>query len=301
MSIISKFNNDHIKSLSKLKEYIKFCEEHSLERSIKYKTANHHIVPKTDYPEYSDFNTNKWNKVILTHKDHYIAHSLLAEALSTRAVIFAWWGMNNKDSKNGRITKPVEIIGSDTYNLLITEAKKQNSILGKETSHFIDNCYNKDIVVTKDKDGVIHRVSTDDERYLSGELVHHTTDTITVRDKDGNTFRVDKEDERYLSGELVGVNKGKDIHNSVSRKKISDTLKNNKVNVGEKNGNFGKFWITSPKYKHKQVTEDAYINEYESLGWVRGRIYETVICPHCGVSGKGQAMKRYHFDNCKDK
>ena len=22
-------------------------------------------------------------------------------------------------------------------------------------------------------------------------------------------------------------------------------------------------------------------------------------CPHCGITGRGAAMKRYHFENCK--
>lgn len=36
----------------------------------------------------------------------------------------------------------------------------------------------------------------------------------------------------------------------------------------------------------------------------KGRILAKVIdqtCPHCGKTGKGNAMARWHFDNCKDK
>ncbi len=29
------------------------------------------------------------------------------------------------------------------------------------------------------------------------------------------------------------------------------------------------------------------------------RVLSTFICPHCGKSGKGPNMTRYHFDNCK--
>jgi len=28
---------------------------------------------------------------------------------------------------------------------------------------------------------------------------------------------------------------------------------------------------------------------------------KTSICPHCGINGGGGALKRYHFDNCKEK
>lgn len=32
-----------------------------------------------------------------------------------------------------------------------------------------------------------------------------------------------------------------------------------------------------------------------------GRIYETVVCNHCGKVGGITGMKRWHFDNCKEK
>lgn len=33
----------------------------------------------------------------------------------------------------------------------------------------------------------------------------------------------------------------------------------------------------------------------------KGYVYEKQICPHCGKEGGGNTMKRYHFDNCKNK
>ena len=30
-----------------------------------------------------------------------------------------------------------------------------------------------------------------------------------------------------------------------------------------------------------------------------GKPYQSTVCPHCGKEGKINAMKRYHFDNCK--
>ena len=43
---------------------------------------------------------------------------------------------------------------------------------------------------------------------MRGELVGAQSGTISVKDKDGNGFRVSTTDERYLSGELVPVSKG---------------------------------------------------------------------------------------------
>jgi len=32
-----------------------------------------------------------------------------------------------------------------------------------------------------------------------------------------------------------------------------------------------------------------------------GKVYNKVICPHCNHKGAGNIMKRWHFDNCKQK
>lgn len=64
-------------------------------------------------------------------------------------------------------------------------------------------------VSVKDKDGSYLRVSVNDPRYISGELVHNHTGYIPVMDKDGNTFKVTKNDPRLLNGELHHVNTGR--------------------------------------------------------------------------------------------
>ncbi len=34
---------------------------------------------------------------------------------------------------------------------------------------------------------------------------------------------------------------------------------------------------------------------------MKGKRHPTVKCPHCGKEGRGGAMTRYHFNNCKEK
>lgn len=62
-----------------------------------------------------------------------------------------------------------------------------------------------------------------------------------------------------------------------------------------------KIWITNG-------SESKRINKGEEIpeGWRKGRIIKTMkrekkTCPHCGLTGAGPNMVRYHFDNCKDK
>lgn len=52
------------------------------------------------------------------------------------------------------------------------------------------------------------------------------------------------------------------------------------------------------KHKGKVVSDEtrALISEA-----AKKRTYVDVTCPHCGLIGHGGTMKRWHFDNCKDK
>ena len=74
MSIYTKFAEKYAHDIS---EYLAFIETHSLRERIKYQSANHHILPKWAFPEYSDFRDFSWNKAILYHYDHLKAHKIL--------------------------------------------------------------------------------------------------------------------------------------------------------------------------------------------------------------------------------
>ena len=36
-----------------------------------------------------------------------------------------------------------------------------------------------------------------------------------------------------------------------------------------------------------------------NIPWNLGKKVDRIICPHCGLVGGENAMKRYHFNNCK--
>jgi hypothetical protein len=74
-----------------LLKYRAFLCEHDLSIPTKLKTAYHHIVPKSEakrigMPDYQ-YNSAQ-NMVYLSHKDHAIAHILLARAIPTRKNCF---------------------------------------------------------------------------------------------------------------------------------------------------------------------------------------------------------------------
>ena len=72
-----------IKSTTKLEEYIDFCIYNNQKAKIKSKTEYHHILPKALFEEYSKLSSHLWNGTHLLFEDHYIAHSMLAEALNS--------------------------------------------------------------------------------------------------------------------------------------------------------------------------------------------------------------------------
>lgn len=89
---------------------------------------------------------------------------------------------------------------------------------------------------------------------------------ICVRDKNGKIFRVSKNDERYLSGELLPFWTGRK-HSDMSKQKISNCKKGQGLN--ENNSQYGTCWVTRNKenLKIKLSQLDSYIND----GWTRGR------------------------------
>lgn len=139
------------------------------------------------------------------------------------------------------------------FDVLNEAYEYENQIVTEELVK-ADECYNlkvggdggwdhmKNTVTVKDANGNYYRVSTNDPRYISGELIHNTknlvcvydaknpnkyfmvdkndprylagefkstmTGKVAVKDKDGNKFIVDKTDKRYLNKELIPVTTG---------------------------------------------------------------------------------------------
>jgi hypothetical protein len=96
--LASKPHNPHY-----LRRYIKFIEQCQL-KNFCYKgyTENHHICPKakTMFPEYNDFKKHSWNKVVLTARQHFIAHIILTKVYpKSKSVNHAAWRMAN--NRNG--------------------------------------------------------------------------------------------------------------------------------------------------------------------------------------------------------
>jgi hypothetical protein len=124
------------------------------------------------------------------------------------------------------------------------------------------------------------------------------------------------EDKRAWMG-LAKIMSGEEIVNEILRqpkseehkRKISEAHKGKPKPwlIGTKNaaGNAGKPKSEEHKRKiaeaHKGKKRPEFSEEWkQNLKEAQAR-QPVRTCPHCGVTGKGANMTRYHFDNCKGK
>lgn len=89
-------------------KYIMWCG-YQIPESGQY-SEKHHILPKSLFPEYKDLKNNDWNLIVLSFRQHYICHWILAKAFGGK-MWFAFHAMNMESTytegkrlyKNSRI------------------------------------------------------------------------------------------------------------------------------------------------------------------------------------------------------
>lgn len=121
----------------------------------------------------------------------------------------------------------------------------------------------------------------------------------------GNVY-IDKHVDNASEGAKRG-NKGQfqkgHVFTEETKKKFSEAQKKRWTNVDRENT---EFWKPSKEQceKLKEVQKKAWQNperkEKARLRMLNQKL-EEVTCPHCNKVGKGGSMRRWHFDNCKQK
>ena len=121
----------------------------------------------------------------------------------------------------------------------------------------------------KDSNGTLLRLSVDDPRVLSGEVVPMNKGKTLVKDANGKFYNVSVSDPRVLSGELKPVWVGKK-HKPETIEKFKRTYKEIGHQQGEKNSQYGTCWITKNGENKKIKKEELEI--YVQHGWTKGRV-----------------------------
>lgn len=113
-----KFKN--VKDERWLKRYLNFIHNFSLLTSYE-NTHIHHILPSSLYPEYKNLKEYYWNKSILTHRAHLIAHYMLAKALGGNM----WFAYNNMNCHNVKLSSRLYEIGLKNLRTVLSILMKE--------------------------------------------------------------------------------------------------------------------------------------------------------------------------------
>ena len=92
--------------------YLKFIEMFAGSGNVR-----HHILPQSEWPEFSDLKENTWNEVLLSDRAHFVAHWLLWKAVG-KGQMHAFWMMKHRNN---------ESINSKTYQKLKEEQAIANA------------------------------------------------------------------------------------------------------------------------------------------------------------------------------
>lgn len=150
-------------------------------------------------------------------------------------------------------------------NIFLTTKDDEKYISGEVKSIV---CGTVAVNFANNQDEKLFRVSVDDERLKTGELIVWSKNNVLAKDKSGKVFYVDKHDERYISGTLTPFWVGRK-HKEETINKVKQIYKEIKHQQGEKNSQYGTCWVTKDNENKKIKKEE--LDTYIQMGWIKGR------------------------------
>ena len=275
-----------IKSISHKNKYTNWyinIIQHALKRKSNknFYYEKHHIIPKSFK---MGGEKDKLNLVHLTAREHFIVHMLLVKmTVNTQLKIkmsCALTKMMDKKYNNSRTYETARKIFSKNNPMFFDEIKEQYKKTNIEKYGY-ENPSQSDIVKNKIKQTNIEKYGC--KCYTQSEQYKEQYKK-TCLDLYGYENAFQNEDIKQKSKETCLEKYGTEY--ACQSEEIKEKIK--KTNT-EKYG-----------VDHPNKTPEARKMLSERAKQMRAN--EPILtCPHCGLSGKGPNMKRYHFDNCKKK
>jgi hypothetical protein len=225
----------------------------------------HHVIPK------SLGGSNSSNNLIkLLPKEHFIAHLLLSKMfednLSKRKMSYALWQMTYNGTGNRYKINNSRTFAYMRKNMSETHSGENHHMYGK-------------VGKLNPRFGVKH---TEEVKKIIGEKSKLKDYSEEYRKKLSDTSK-----ERWSNPEykerLSNKHKG--------RSKSEEHKKN--ISIANKGKHTGR--------NEKLAGENHYSKKIGFVSKKKGRKEEIVRCPHCVKSGGKTLMKRWHFDNCKNR
>jgi hypothetical protein len=167
-----------------------------------------------------------------------------------------------------------ELVGSTKGRFNVIDNKGNIFLTTKDDEKYISGevksivCGTVAVKFANNQDEKLFRVSVDDERLKTGELIAWSKNKILAKDKNGKVFYVDKHDERFISGTLTPFWVGRK-HKEETINKVKQIYKEIKHQQGEKNSQYGTCWVTKDNENKKIKKEE--LDTYIQMGWIKGR------------------------------
>lgn len=186
----------------------------------------HHIAPRGIFPEYED---DSENLVKLPVRAHFIAHYLLAKFTRHTTQIFAF-NMMRKYSKNSKMYEAFDV----EIRKAISEANTGRAMGESQRKNL--SKVNAGMVNARFKDGSVQKVSVNDSRFVSGEIVNarvgyvHSDETKQKMSDNGIKGHSPKRINgvvkyKYDESDLVGADIT-EVWDESARKNISEKVSN---------------------------------------------------------------------------
>ena len=290
-----------------INRYNNFIEQCKLANRVTEQYEKHHIVPHS-----MGGSDDENNIILLTPREHYIAHWILAHAYGGK-MWYAFWMMNTDTRykhyryKNSRGYAKARIEQKE----LVSKNMKgyvtcYDSLLNKNVHISVEEFHNNPeryIHVSKGKATYVYngkniQLATDDPLVLNGEAV-----SIRQNYKHTDTTK-QKMSENGIKGKIA-------IHN-IETGKVKYIEPNNTLPDGyeygyceadreklkERNSKLFKIfkWITNGiENKRIKILDESDIPK----GWHIGRTLQTKTCEWCGKTVDIANFAQYHGKNCK--
>lgn len=244
-------------------------------RDIYYE--NHHILPKS-----LGGDNSKKNLILLTAKEHFVAHKLLLEIYNNKEMIYAFFRMTHFSKKHHKRDYKISSREFERLKILLSDTVKQN---------WEDEEYR-----LKTLESIEKFWDSDENRIRNGEFTKKNFQNEDTRNKHKNSQQ--RRFEKLEEHDKLSIGLKKYYENPEAIQKNKDIQKEywkdkKKPNEGRE---FSEEWIENIKKGQKKRFEN--LDERKKVSdFVKNQ--PPLVCPHCSKIGKSCVMYRHHFDNCK--
>lgn len=216
--------------------------------------SGEYISPNKNMVTVIDVNNNIFQVSI--NDERYLSGELISTIKNNRCLKdingkYKWFDILDL---NDKLPDGYEYVSKNTKMVKDLRTNTYTRIKIDEFNSIYENI-NTGQVTVKDTNNNYFKVSVDDEKYLTGELMHISKGVSTYQDNLGNKYRLNVDDEKIQLNNLCGLTKGKCAFKDINENIVFTDINDLRVINGELVGiNKGKI-IVKDKYNNCLLVE----------------------------------------------